>query len=52
MPAILTRPEEVDLWLEGETIEAPKLQRPLPDEALQIVARGLREDGPVEGAPA
>jgi putative SOS response-associated peptidase YedK len=52
MPAILTTPEKVDLWLGGETIEALKLQRPLPDEALRIVARGLKEDRPVEGAPA
>ena len=52
MPVILTRPEEVDLWLRGETIEALKLQRPLPDETLRIVARGLKEDKPVEGAPA
>ena len=52
MPVILTRPEEVDLWLRGETIEALKLQRPLPDETLRIVARGLKEDKSVEGAPA
>ena len=47
MPVILTTPEEVDLWLEGETIEALKLQRPLPDEALRIVAQGEKEDGAV-----
>jgi putative SOS response-associated peptidase YedK len=45
MPVILTTPEVVDLWLEGETIAALKLQRPLPDDALQIVARGETEDG-------
>ena len=44
MPVILTTLEEVDLWLEGETIEARKLQRPLPDESLTIVARGEKED--------
>jgi putative SOS response-associated peptidase YedK len=44
MPAILTTPEEVDLWLAGETIAALKLQRPLPDDALKIVARGEKED--------
>jgi putative SOS response-associated peptidase YedK len=45
MPVILTTREEFDLWLEGETIEAMKLQRPLPDEMLRIVARGGKEDG-------
>ena len=45
MPVILTSPAEVDLWLEGETPAALTLQRPLPDEALAIVARGEKEDG-------
>jgi hypothetical protein len=27
-----------DLWLEGETVEAQKLQRPLPEGILGIVA--------------
>jgi putative SOS response-associated peptidase YedK len=45
MPVILTTPEKVDLWLEGETMDALKLQRPLPDNALRIVARGEKEDG-------
>jgi putative SOS response-associated peptidase YedK len=44
MPTILMTPEEIDLGLEGETIEALKLQRPLPDEALRIVAQGEKED--------
>jgi putative SOS response-associated peptidase YedK len=46
MPVILTTPEEVDLWIEGETTEALK-PRPLPDDALKIVARGEKEDGAV-----
>jgi hypothetical protein len=46
MPVILTTPEEVDLWLSGETPDALKLQRPLPDELLRIVARGQKEDPP------
>jgi putative SOS response-associated peptidase YedK len=46
MPVILTTPEEVDLWLEGETPDALKLQRPLPHELLQIVPRGEKEDPP------
>jgi hypothetical protein len=47
MPVILTTTEEFDLWLEGETVEALKLQRPLPDGMLSIVARGEKEDGAV-----
>ncbi len=45
MPVILTTPAEVDLWLEGETPAALTLQRPLPDDALAIVAQGEKEDG-------
>jgi putative SOS response-associated peptidase YedK len=45
MPVILTSPGEVDLWLEGETLAALSLQRPLPDQALAVVARGEKEDG-------
>jgi putative SOS response-associated peptidase YedK len=45
MPVILTTPAEVDLWLEGETSAALALQRPLPDAALAIVAKGEKEDG-------
>jgi putative SOS response-associated peptidase YedK len=44
MPVILTTTEEFDLWLEGETMEALKLQRPLPDDVLRIVLRGEKED--------
>jgi putative SOS response-associated peptidase YedK len=40
MPVILTEPDEIDLWLEGETIAALNLERPLPDDALRIVAQG------------
>jgi putative SOS response-associated peptidase YedK len=47
MPVILTTPEEADLWLEGDTLEALEPQRPLPDDALRIVACGEKEDGPV-----
>jgi putative SOS response-associated peptidase YedK len=48
MPVILTTTEEFDLWLEGETAEALKAQRTLPDGMLDIVARGEKEDGAVE----
>jgi putative SOS response-associated peptidase YedK len=45
MPVILTTPEEVDLWLRADPPKALKLQRPLPDDALRIVASGEKEDG-------
>jgi putative SOS response-associated peptidase YedK len=48
MPVILTKGEEIETWLSAPAAEALKLQRPLPDDALGIVARGRREDGPAE----
>jgi putative SOS response-associated peptidase YedK len=44
MPVILTSQAEVDLWLEAETLAAFSLQRPLPNEALAVVAKGEKED--------
>jgi putative SOS response-associated peptidase YedK len=46
MPVILTTPEEYETWLTAPTEEALKLQRPLPDEMLEIVAEGQRSDQP------
>ncbi len=48
MPVILTEAHEFDAWLEADWQEASALQRPLPDGALAIVARGERSDGAAE----
>ena len=44
MPLILRTREEIDLWMIETWSEASKLQWPLPDDALMIVARGLKRD--------
>ena len=44
MPVILIKPEEIETWLTAPTEEALKLQRPLPDSSLKIVARGEKKD--------
>lgn len=44
MPVILTDPAQCDLWLGAKWAEAKVLQRPLPDGALQIVAKGEKRD--------
>jgi putative SOS response-associated peptidase YedK len=41
---ILTREEELEAWLLAPWPEAARLQRPLPDGSLRIVARGEKKD--------
>jgi putative SOS response-associated peptidase YedK len=45
MPVILTTEEEREAWMTAATPEALRLQRPLPDGALKVVARGEKQDG-------
>ncbi len=50
MPVILTKPEEIELWMTAPAADVLALQRPLPDGALRIVARGEKKDGVVDPA--
>ncbi len=45
MPVILTTPRQIEAWLTAPSEEALKLQRPLPEGQLRIVARGEKKDG-------
>ena len=44
MPVILRDPEEWRAWLTLPIEEASKMQKPLPDDAIQIVAQGSKGD--------
>jgi len=45
MPVILTTYDEIETWMTAPAEVALKLQRPLPDGMLQIVASGEKKDG-------
>jgi len=46
VPVVLRTPEEADAWMTDPAAETLKLQRPLPDGALRVVALGGKTDGP------
>jgi putative SOS response-associated peptidase YedK len=48
MPVILTEAQDLETWLAAPWPEASRLQRPLPDGSLRIVARGAKLDGDVD----
>jgi putative SOS response-associated peptidase YedK len=50
MPVVLRTREEIDLWMTAPNSHALTLQKPLPDAALLIIARGGKAD-PVELVP-
>ena len=50
MPVILRTPVEIEQWMTAPVEDALKLQRPLPDNSLQIVAVGEKQDPPEAAA--
>ena len=52
MPVILRSEAEVETWLAAPWREAATSQRPLPDGALAVVARGAKQDAADEFAAA
>ena len=49
MPVILTRQEEVEIWMTAPWEQAKALQRPLSDGSLQMVRRGGKRDEALSG---
>lgn len=47
MPIILRTEDEIKTWMTAPETEALRLQKPLPDGRLKIVARGIKRDSPV-----
>jgi len=45
LTVILTTGEDIEIWMTAPAQDALKLQRPLPDGALKIVARDEKKDG-------
>jgi len=52
MPVIFRTPQDMDAWMTVPAAEALKLQRPLLDGALRIVAQGTKEDDSARAAVA
>jgi putative SOS response-associated peptidase YedK len=50
MPVILTTDADIETWMGPRAEEALRLQRPLPNGDLRIVARGERKDEPLQVA--